>query len=227
MKNKILWIVTFLPMVVTLIAIQFMEDKIPAHYNFAGEIDRWGSKYENFIFPVIILLMTLFWQAFINVNKKQQLTAKSEKKRVEAKNDEKIISVVAIGMALMFGVMHYFFMFSAFLEVKNEFTKAALDFNVISNVAMGIFLIVLGNILPKAKEGSVAVGGIIWSNGNDQALAATNRMGGKIFIGAGIIIIIEALLIGGIASTLIMLAILIGAAIASSVYSYKAYQKYK
>lgn len=34
----------------TAVLIVFMPDTVPAHYNFAGEIDRWGSKYENFAF---------------------------------------------------------------------------------------------------------------------------------------------------------------------------------
>ena len=60
MKNKILWIVTFIPTIVTAIVLKIMPDQVPMHYDAAGNIDRWGSKYENFIFPVIIIGMTLF-----------------------------------------------------------------------------------------------------------------------------------------------------------------------
>ncbi|NLO08491.1 MAG: DUF1648 domain-containing protein [Clostridiales bacterium] len=34
-------------------------DRIPGHYNAAGEIDRMGSKYELFIVPVVAWLMFL------------------------------------------------------------------------------------------------------------------------------------------------------------------------
>ncbi|MDE6209613.1 MAG: DUF1648 domain-containing protein [Lachnospiraceae bacterium] len=47
LKTKILWIITVLPLLVTAIAVRFMEDTVPAHYDFYGNIDRWGSKYEN------------------------------------------------------------------------------------------------------------------------------------------------------------------------------------
>ena len=43
----------------TAVLIVFMPDTVPAHYNFAGEIDRWGSKYENFAFPAIAVLLSL------------------------------------------------------------------------------------------------------------------------------------------------------------------------
>ena len=62
MKNKILWGLTLLPMFITAVALKFMPDKVPMHYNMSGEIDRWGSKYENFIFPCIIIVMTVFWK---------------------------------------------------------------------------------------------------------------------------------------------------------------------
>lgn len=37
---------------------------IPAHYNASGEIDRWGSKWELFIFPLIGGVTCLFMQLF-------------------------------------------------------------------------------------------------------------------------------------------------------------------
>jgi len=37
-----------------------LPDKIPAHFNGAGEVDRWGSRIEIFILPGIGLLMWIF-----------------------------------------------------------------------------------------------------------------------------------------------------------------------
>lgn len=36
--------------------------EVPGHYNAAGEVDRWGSKWELLIFPGIGLFMLLFLQ---------------------------------------------------------------------------------------------------------------------------------------------------------------------
>ena len=49
-------LLTFVPMAVCVIALFFLPDKIPAHYNAAGEVDRWGSKYEMLIFPGLIVI---------------------------------------------------------------------------------------------------------------------------------------------------------------------------
>lgn len=34
-----------------------LPGEVPAHYNGAGEVDRWGSKWEMIILPVISLMM--------------------------------------------------------------------------------------------------------------------------------------------------------------------------
>lgn len=70
--KKTMWIVTIIPLIVTAIVLQFMPDSVPMHYELSGEIDRWGSKYENIIFPLLIIFMTLFWQQFVTYFEKKQ-----------------------------------------------------------------------------------------------------------------------------------------------------------
>lgn len=48
---------TLLPLVVTAVSMAFLPDTIPVHYGVEGTVDRWGSKYECFIFPVITFVM--------------------------------------------------------------------------------------------------------------------------------------------------------------------------
>ena len=70
--KKLMWIVSVIPLLFTAVALQFMPDTIPMHSNFAGEIDRWGSKYESYIFPLLILAITLFWHLFTRYFEKKQ-----------------------------------------------------------------------------------------------------------------------------------------------------------
>ena len=77
--KKIMWIVAMIPVVVTSVVLQFMPDVIPMHHDLEGNTDRWGSKTESLIFPIIILFITLFWQLLINVFEKKSTTAKTEK----------------------------------------------------------------------------------------------------------------------------------------------------
>ena len=49
------YILMYLPLVVTLIALPYLPEKIPAHYGFDNKVDRWGSKYEErFIYGGVV-----------------------------------------------------------------------------------------------------------------------------------------------------------------------------
>lgn len=51
MKKKmvVFYSLMFLPLVVVLIALQFLPELIPAHYDMNNQVTRWGSKYETLI----------------------------------------------------------------------------------------------------------------------------------------------------------------------------------
>lgn len=232
MKNRkkkitILWIVSLLPALITAIAMQFMENSVPMHYDISGNIDRWGSKYENFVFPVMIVLFTLFWCGMLRYFKNKQSGNTNDKKRAEAANNEKIIYITALAMSIMFGVLDLITLYMAYSAAARDLSAASIDFSAAVNILMGIFIIVIANFLPKAKRNSAAGIRTVWSMDNDQTWAASNRFGGIVFMASGILIIIESLIIGGFVSTMIMLAIIIAAAIICMAYSYYAYKKYQ
>lgn len=41
-----------------------LPDQVPAHYNALGEVDRWGSKMELIILPIIGLFIAILMQIF-------------------------------------------------------------------------------------------------------------------------------------------------------------------
>lgn len=226
-KNKILTVLTVLPLITTAIVLRFMPERIPAHYDAAGNIDRWGSKYESFVLPGIIVIMTLFWLCLIKYYENKQKRTTNEKEIKESENNAKILYYVADSMAIMFGVMQCFILYSAFVVSEGKLSTTAIDINVITNVCMGLLFIVLGNMLPKAKKNAVVGVRTVWSMHNDKTWAKSNRMGGILLIISGLLTILESLIIGGIISTFIMLGILLIVTVAITIYSYKVYRKYK
>ena len=107
-----------IPVVVTSVVLQFMPDIIPMHHDLEGNTDRWGSKTESFIFPVIILFITLFWHLLIYVFEKKSKNANTEKEQMEAKSSAKVLCVVGISQAIMFGIMHYFILYSSWIQAN-------------------------------------------------------------------------------------------------------------
>lgn len=149
--KKIMWIVAMIPVVVTSVVLQFMPDIIPMHHDLEGNTDRWGSKTESFIFPVIILFITLFWHLLIYVFEKKSKNANTEKEQMEAKSSAKVLCVVGISQAIMFGIMHYFILYSSWIQANAGGEHAVIDIAKVSCILCGIIFIVLGNFYDKGK----------------------------------------------------------------------------
>lgn len=227
MKNKVLWLISAVPLLITAIVLPYFPDRIPMHYDIAGNIDRWGSKNEQFIFPVTILFLTLFWQIFISYYTKKQANAKEEKEQQEARGNTLVIYIAAYGMTVLFSGMHYCFLYSAWIEAAGESTGMAIDVNRVIFAMAGIFLVIVGNYMPKARKNSLIGLRTGWSMENDQTWAASQRAGGKILVLSGILMLIGSLFLRDTALTVVCLGLIAAAAVIATVCSYKAYLKYK
>jgi len=56
----ILFILTFIPLVMALMVLPFLPDTIAAHFGISGNVNRWGSKYESLLLPLIAIALGLF-----------------------------------------------------------------------------------------------------------------------------------------------------------------------
>lgn len=70
-RTKSEWIADILGLIFFISSIIFLmiawstiPDQVPGHYNAAGEVDRWGSKYELFILPIIGVFLWLMMAIF-------------------------------------------------------------------------------------------------------------------------------------------------------------------
>lgn len=201
-----------------------MNDKVAMHYDISGNVDRYGSKYENFIFPVSMIVITIFWLIFIWYYEKKAKSASQEKEREEAKSNAKVLYFVAGGMTVMFGVMQCFFLYGNLVQERDNLNYLPFDINVVTNVLLGILLIVMGNYLPKTKLNSTVGVRTPWSMQNDIVWAKSNRFGGMVGVFSGLLIIVQALLIKGMTSTFISVGIIVLFAIISTIYSYYIYK---
>lgn len=222
--KKVMWIVSIIPFVITGIVLRFLPDTVPMHYNAEGVIDRWGSKYENLLFPVIILALTLFWQLFIWGFEKKAAKAKSEKEQMEAKSNAKMLHIVAISMAVMYCVMQCFFLYGAYVEANTAATHSVIDAGQISCILLGLSFVVLGNFMPKTRTNGVVGFRMVWSMYNDVTWAKTNRFSGGIMIIIGLLTIVSAIFLDSMLATGLMLLYLFIGLIVMLIYAYKIYK---
>ncbi len=151
----------FLPLVVVLIALQFLPELIPAHYDMNNQVTRWGSKYETLIFPVITVLFGYFMLAMAKLSSKQEENGSNNKKNVC------IVTGIA-SLALFNAMTFYFFLYADFNSIEN-LSSIALDLNQLVFGLLGVAMIILGNIMPKLRMNSVVGLRSVWSMKNETA----------------------------------------------------------
>ena len=223
--KKIMWIISFVSLVGTAIVLQFMPDSVPMHYDMAGNIDRWGSKYENLIFPIIILAMSLFWAMFIRYFEKKAGKVSDEKESAGARSNAKVVSIVGISMAAMFTIMQGFILYGSYTEAVSGAERQSVDMGKVSCILMGVIFVVLGNFMTKTRINGVAGVRISWSMYNDNTWRKSNRFGAFAIMIAGVLTIITAVLMkSSFGATMVSLGYLCIASILTLVYAHKVYK---
>ena len=225
--KKYLAIATALPFLLTAAAINLLPEQVPMHYNAAGIIDRWGSKWENFLFPVVILLLNLFWLWLMGVFEKRSRGAEQEKDRQAAAANARLLGWTALATTAMFTVMQGVILLMAYRAVKDASSMAVWDINGICCVLTGLVMVVLGNLMPKSRRNSAFGLRTVWSMENDVTWAKSNRFGGACMMTAGFGSMLLGFLGKGLAVTLLMLALVLAAGVIATVYSHRVWKRYK
>ena len=132
--NKIMLALSILPTLLTSVFLFFMNDTVPMHYNASGAVDRYGSKYENFILPAIILFMYAFYIVYTKIYTKYS-TNSVEK----INNNVKITAILVTSIIAAFNILQLMFLILAIL--KPDSTTFTDNVPFIINTVMGLMLI--------------------------------------------------------------------------------------
>jgi uncharacterized membrane protein len=213
LKKMIYRILELVPLLVTCISLLFLPDKIPAHYNINNEVDRWGSKFETLLFPVITII---FGELLLKVGK-----LSSKKEQNGNNNNEKIVVLSGIGVLVLWNIMQYYFLYTDFNKVTN-LNDVKVDLLSLVFICLGVLLIIIGNYMPKFKMNSLAGLRTTWSMKNEKAWAMSQKFGGISFCICGLIMVIGNVFLKDIQSFIFSISILMADTIISVIYSYHA-----
>ena len=226
--KKLMWIISFIALAGTAIVLQYMPDSVPMHYDMSGNIDRWGSKYENMIFPIIILIMALFWTLFIRYYDRKAEEASNEKESAGSRSNAKVIGIVGLCTAVMFTVMQGFLLYGSYTEAISGAERETVDIGRVTCILMGILFIVIGNFMTKTRINSNVGVRVRWSRYNETTWRKSNRFGAIAFIIAGVLTILTAFFMkNSFAAVMIAVFYIILASIASVAYAHRVYRKEK
>lgn len=215
-KKIIFYVLMFLPLAAVLIALQFLPEQIPAHYNFSGQVDRWGSKYETFIFPAVTIVMGCFMLGMA------RYSAKNEE---SGKNNEKICIIAGILSLILFNAMTGYFLYMDFNGAEN-ISSVEIDVNRLIFGILGITMIILGNVMPKLRINWLIGLRTSWSMKNEDTWKRSQRFGGISLIVGGIAMIIISILTQGTVCLICAMGVIVCLVVVDICYTYKIAKKY-
>lgn len=216
LRKTIYYVLMFLPCFVTTIALFYLPDQIPAHYDFNNQVTRWGSKYESLLFPVISILFGLFMLVIAKFAAKQEGAGK---------NNEKICLLAGIAGLIVYNAMTYYALYVDFKKIEN-LSSVSIDLFQLLFGILGITMIITGNIMPKLRLNSFIGVRTPWSIKNETTWKKSQRFGGAASIFTGFIILLICFLTRGWICFLWSGILIAALLIADIFYSYKIAQKY-
>lgn len=194
-----------------LTALLFLPDRIPVHYNAAGEVNRWGSKFEMLIFPGLLLPYGALWLG----------ACRMFRGRSSGETGERIMVIGGIVQFAVFDLMTAYFLYTSFQKVEN-LSLLSLDLHRLLCGVSGLGLIALGNWMPKLKEPGPMGLRTPWSVKNETVWRRCQRFGGWVMAAAGAVCVLAALLAEGLWCWLWAALALAVSGIAGAFYSWHA-----
>jgi uncharacterized membrane protein len=207
LKEAVLWAMILLPYVYLATIWNQLPDKVPTHFNIAGDVDTWSAKTTLLYLPGalgigIYLLMLLI----------PLIDPKKRIKQMGAK-----YYTLRFMLTLFFSVLATYLLYlSNAGSLKNPNLLVAL---------IGVLFAVLGNYFQAIRPNYFIGIRTPWTLENEEVWKKTHRLGGRLWIACGLLIAVISFIIrNNLALAITLGAILSVMVIVPVVYSYREFQ---
>ncbi len=217
LKLILYWFVALLPLILMLILLPNVPNTVPLHYGINGEVNRWGSKNELLLLPIISLFVSALLLLIVNF---------SAKKSERGEQNKKVLFSTGIILSMFFCLLSVTILYYTSQKAINLNETNAI--RIISISMCGIFVF-MGNLLPKCKRDTsrlLQVGfRTPWTLADDTVWVKTNRLGGMGMVAAGTIGFVLAFILPKWWAFWTIFALIILVVICGSVYSWALYNR--
>ena len=204
-------ILTAVTLIISISFIFFLPDRIPVHYGPDGNVDRFGSKFELFLLPCVSIVMAaILWFS----------AGFTSRKETSTKNNEKIVLITGECVLAMFLIMQIYFSCLALNNVENIYSFH-IDIGKLLSILYGIFMIVVGNIMPKAKKNSFIGFRCSWTMKDEETWRKSQRFSGIASIITGAAMLICAALFSEMTAFIALLILVFLMLIVCLIYAYR------
>jgi len=180
-----------------------LPDRIPVHFDVNFNADSYADKkFMLFAMPILMAALQLLCCAVSKVSNEEKAGSR------------KVLLIVRMIIPVLTFVL-YFTMVGFALGVIKDVSFIILGL-------LSLMFIIIGNYMPKIRMNSVVGVRVSWTLNNEEVWNKTHRFAGRLWVAAGIIIMLAAFLKWFTAA--IAITLLCGAVI-PLVYSYCIYKK--
>ena len=207
-KGKIILtsLIILLPVIAGLILWNQLPDKVPTHWNAAGEIDGWSSKgFAVFAIPFLMMAFHLLCVFVTGLDPKNK----------NASN--KMISLI-------------FWIFPVISVLTSALTYSAAmgintNINSVLPVLTGLLFTIIGTYLPQCQHNYTIGIKLPWTLHDENNWNATHHFAGPVWIAGGILLVISAFITSPAVNTAIVIVIILAMVLIPAVYSFIYYRK--
>lgn len=179
-----------------------LPDEVPVHWNFEGEIDRYGNKTSLLLIPILLPLLTyLVFVLIPKIDPKNNLNKMGNK-----------FQKLKFALTAFMSVLALFIIYSA----KNQ----SLGNPNYLILLVGLLYIILGNYFKTIKPNYFIGIRTPWTLENDYIWQKTHKFGGILWFFGGLIIIILSLVLDTNLNNIFFLGISAVITILPILYSY-------
>lgn len=186
-----------------------LPDRMPTHWNLEGEIDGWSPRaWGAWMIPVVIAFIWALMRWLPAIDPR----------------GENYVKFGGAFEGIMVSVM-------LFMLVLHGITLGtALGYPVamerVVPIGVGLMLIVIGNLLPRARPNWFVGIRTPWTLSSDRVWEKTHRVGGRLFVLGGILITLSAFL-GSSWSRWILVSVVGVCSLGAVIYSFVEWRKEK
>lgn len=186
-----------------------LPEKVPVHWSFNGEVNRYGNKIELILIPFLLPFLIYILLTFIpKIDPKNKLNNMGNK-----------LPMLKTLLTTLMSLLALYIIYSA---KNHSFSNP----NLITSL-IGILYILLGNYSQTFKPNYFIGIRTPWTLESEQVWKATHKLGGKIWFIGGIIVVLSSLFLNKSLNSNLFLVITLIIALVPVLYSYLLFQKQK
>ena len=186
-----------------------LPQKVAVHWNLQGEIDRYGSKFELVLIPILLPLLS--YVIFLIV---PYIDPKGKIKNMGAKYGH-----LKMFITLLMSIISIFILYN----IKNQPGSSP---NYIIPL-LGVFLIIFGNYFQTLKANYFIGIRTPWTLENEIVWKKTHRITGKLWFLGGLVLLLGSSILDGQISIKFGLGIITLISLFPILYSYLLFRKLK